>query len=151
VTLETLDEAAADRLAKNAGGKLLLVNVWATWCGPCVAELPELVTMNRMYRRRDFRLVTVSLDAPEQKDAALKVLREQHVAATNYILGFKDRDRFADLLDKQWQGPLPHTLLIAPGGKILYRKTGAIDPLEVKRAVVGYLGRTYAAKKPDKE
>jgi thiol-disulfide isomerase/thioredoxin len=150
-SLESLDEAGAARLAKNDGDKLLVVNVWATWCGPCVAELPELVTMNRMYRKRDFRLVTISMDEPEKKDAALKVLREQHVAATNYILAVKDRDKFADLLDKQWQGPLPHTLVIAPGGQILYRKTGALDPLEVRRAVVGHLGRTYASNRPAKE
>ena len=54
-----------------------------------------------------------------------------------------DRDKFAEALDKEWPGPVPYTLLIAPGGKVLYRKAGAIDPLEVKRAVVSYLGRTY--------
>jgi thiol-disulfide isomerase/thioredoxin len=143
VTLDTLDEAGVARLAKNATDKLLLVNVWATWCGPCVAELPEFVTMNRMYRRRPFRLVTISLDDPKNQEAALKVLQEKHVAATNYLQVLKDRDRFADLLDKEWPGPLPHTVLIAPGGKVLYRKTGAIDPLAVRRAIVGYLGRTY--------
>jgi hypothetical protein len=116
-----------------------------------VAELPEFVTMNRMYRHRGFRLVTLSMDEPDKKDAALKVLREQHVAAANYLVTVKDRDKFAELLDKDWPGPLPYTLLIAPGGKILYRKTGAIDPLEVKRAIVGQLGRTYASRKPVKK
>jgi thiol-disulfide isomerase/thioredoxin len=147
VALESLDEAGVARLAKNESDKLLLVNVWASWCGPCVQELPEFVTMNRMYRHRSFRLVTLSMDEPEKKDVALKVLREKHVAADNYILNIKDRDKFADVLDKDWTGPLPHTLLIAPGGKVLYRKTGAIDALAVKRAIVGHLGRTYAAKK----
>jgi peroxiredoxin len=147
ITLESLDEAGVAQLAKNDGDKLLLVNVWASWCGPCVQELPEFITMNRMYRRRAFRMVTISMDEPEKKDEAMKVLREKHVVAVNYILKIKDRDKFADLLDKKWTGPLPHTLLIAPGGKILYRKSGAIDALEVKRAIVAYLGRTYAAKK----
>jgi thiol-disulfide isomerase/thioredoxin len=143
VKLETLDEEGAARLVGNDTKKLLVVNVWATWCGPCVAELPELVTMNRMYRGRPFRLVTVSLDDPAKKEAALEVLRDKHVSCTNYLAAFKDRDKFADRLDKEWAGPLPHTLVIAPGGKVLYRKTGAIDPLELKRAIVGYLGRTY--------
>ena len=76
------------------------MNLWATWCGPCVAELPELVTMNRMYRRRNFQLVTISLDEPGKQDEALKVLKENHVAATNYILNSTDRDKFAEALDK---------------------------------------------------
>jgi peroxiredoxin len=150
VTLETINEAGVARLAKNNGDKLLLINVWATWCGPCVAELPELVTMNRMYRKRDFQLVTLSMDDPGTKDAALKVLREQHVAATNYIVNIRDRDKFAELLDKDWPGPLPHTMVIAPGGKVLYRKTGQVEPLEVKRAIVERLGRTYASRKDRK-
>jgi thiol-disulfide isomerase/thioredoxin len=143
VSLEALDEEGVAKLAKNDTKQLLVVNVWATWCGPCVAELPELVTINRMYRRRPFRLVTISLDDPAKKEEALKVLREKHVACANYVAAFKDRDKFADRLDKKWEGPLPYTLVIAPGGKVLYRKTGALDPLELKRAAVGYLGRTY--------
>ena len=143
VTLEPLDEARVAQLVKNDTKKLLLINVWATWCGPCVAELPEFVTMNRMYRGRPFQLVTISMDAPDKDEATLKVLREKHVSATNYRSAVKDRDRFADLLDKEWPGPVPYTLLIAPGGKVLYRKSGAVEPLAVKRAIVGYLGRTY--------
>ena len=143
VTLETIDEAGIGKLVKNDTKKLLLINVWASWCGPCVAELPEFVTMNRMYRRRPFQLITLSLDAPEKKEAALETLKEHHVAATNFLVTIPNRDKLADLLDKEWPGPVPYTLLIAPGGKVLYRKSGAIDPLEVKRAVVDYLGRTY--------
>jgi peroxiredoxin len=143
VQVNLLDEAAVARLAKNDTKKLLLVNVWATWCGPCIAEMPEFVTMNRMYRGRPFQLMTVSLDDPGKKDEVLEVLREKHVSATNYISDVKDRDKLADLLDKQWEGPLPHTLLIAPGGRVIYRKSGPIEPLEVKRAVVRHLGRTY--------
>jgi peroxiredoxin len=143
VKLDTLDESGVAQLAHNSTKKLLLVNVWATWCGPCVNELPEFVTMNRMYRGRPFQFVTLSLDDPVKKDEALRILREKHVAATNYLVTAKDRDRFGDLLDKEWPGPVPYTLLIAPGGKVIYRKTGAIEPLEVRRAIVGYLGRTY--------
>jgi peroxiredoxin len=143
VAIDTIDDAGAGRLAKNEGDKLTLVNLWATWCGPCVSELPELVDINRMYRKRKFQLVTVSLDEPEKKDDALKVLTENHVAMKNYILKTDSRDRFAEALDAQWPGAIPYTVLIAPGGKVLYRKTGAVDPLELRRAVVDYLGRTY--------
>lgn len=143
VTLEPIDVAGVAKLVKDGGPKLTLINVWASWCGPCVAELPEFVTMNRMYRGRPFRLVTISLDDLAKKDEALRVLQENHVAATNYILNSDDRDAFAEALDKNWPGPVPYTLLVAPGGKVLYRKAGAVEPLEVKRAIVGHLGRTY--------
>jgi peroxiredoxin len=143
VDLTPIDDAAVAKLAKNDTPNLLLVNLWATWCGPCVQELPELVTINRMYRGRKFKLVTISMDEPAKTDEALKVLKEKHVAATNHILHTDDRDHFAVALDKEWPGPLPYTILIAPGGKVVYRKVGAVDPLEVKRAIVGYLGSTY--------
>lgn len=54
-----------------------------------------------------------------------------------------DTQSAVDALDDQWQGALPYTLLVAPGGKIIYRKQGELDPLEVKHAIVGYLGRVY--------
>ncbi len=142
VSLETIDLPGVARLIKNDTKKLLLVNLWATWCGPCVAELPELVTMNRMYRGRNFQMVTISLDEPAKREDAARVLKENHVAATNYISSVDSRDQFAEALDQEWPGPVPYTLLVAPGGKIIYRKTGAIEPLELKRAIVGYLGRT---------
>ena len=143
VALDTIDEAALAKLVKNATNKLLVVNVWASWCGPCVAELPDFVTMNRMYRRRPFQMVTLSLDDPAKKPDALKILRDNHVSTANYIVTVANKDKLAEVLDKEWPGPVPYTLVIAPGGKVLYRKSGAIEPLEVKRAIVAFLGRTY--------
>jgi hypothetical protein len=69
------------------------------------------------------------------------------VAATNYFSTVESKDKLADLLDKEWQGPVPYTVVIAPGGKVLYRKSGPLEPLAVKRAVVDFLGRTYASRK----
>ena len=54
VALEPIDEAGIKELLQNNSGKLRLINIWATWCGPCVVEFPEFVTMNRMYRRKRF-------------------------------------------------------------------------------------------------
>jgi thiol-disulfide isomerase/thioredoxin len=143
VTLDRIDEAGVQKLAANDTKKLRVINVWATWCGPCVTELPEFVTMNRMYRRRDFELITISMDDPQKAAQALKTLTDLHVSSKNYHYTGDDRDKFAAALDAKWAGPLPHTVLIAPGGKVIYRKTGAIEPLEVKKIIADYLGRTY--------
>lgn len=145
VDVKPLDLAGVKQLAANDSKKFRLVNVWATWCGPCVIELPHLVEMNRMYRHRAFEFVTISMDEPEARDAALAKLKELKVAATNYIVDAPDRDRFMNTLDPEWPGPVPYTMLIAPGGKVVYRHTGQIDPLEVKKAIVSHIGRTYAS------
>jgi thiol-disulfide isomerase/thioredoxin len=146
VALKKLDKEALAKLAKNEGENLLLVNVWGTYCGPCLVELPELVNINRMFRQRKFQMVTISLDDPTEEKAALKALQDKYVSSTNYLSTMENRDRFADLLDKEWRGPLPHTVLIAPGGKVVYRKNGQLNALELRGAIVDYLGRTYASK-----
>jgi peroxiredoxin len=145
VELQSLDEATLAKLMANETDDLLVINLWATWCGPCVKELPEFVTINRMYRQRDFRLVTICVDEPEQREDALEVLRKNYVSCTNYFSTLADRDRLADLVDKQWQGPLPHTVVVAPGGGVIYRQSGEMKPLELRREIVKVLGRTYGA------
>lgn len=100
--------------------------------------------MHRMYRHRNLQVVTISLDDPDEQTAALKVLQEKKMSTLNFISKLPTQDKMADLLDKEWQGPLPYTVLIAPGGKILYRKQNSIDPLEVRTEIVKVLGRTYA-------
>ena len=146
VSLGTIDEDGVEQLAKNDTKNLRLVNVWATWCGPCVEEMSKLVTINRMYRKRRFELITISLDGAKDRDLALKYLTKEHVSATNYVFTSEDRDKLAEALDKKWPGPLPYTVLIAPGGKVIYRKLDIIDPLELKKAIVEKLGRTYASR-----
>jgi peroxiredoxin len=146
VELELIDQQALAQLVRNDTDKIRLINVWATWCIPCIVELPEFVTINRMYRRRNFELVTISADEPEIESRVLKVLEENHVAATNYLFDSSNRDQLFDSIDKQWEGALPYTILVAPGGKVVYRKHGDIDPQELKRAIVEQLGRTYATR-----
>jgi peroxiredoxin len=148
VTLNGIDADAVKKLAANDSKNLRLINVWATWCGPCVHEMPELLTINRMYRKRGLETVTISMDDAANKDAVLKYLTDHHLAFDNHIWSSDDKDALVNALDKNWQGPVPFTLLVAPGGKVLYRQTGEFDSLELKQAIVGYLGRTYSPTAP---
>jgi len=143
VTLDPADPPSIKALLKNDSGKLRLINVWATWCGPCVVEFPELVTIFRMYRGREFELVTVSADEPAKRDAALAFLKKQQASTKNYLFSVDNKYKLIDAVDPQWPGSLPYTLLVEQGGKILYRQTGEFDPLALKKAIVGHLGRYY--------
>jgi thiol-disulfide isomerase/thioredoxin len=145
VKLDTIDVAGLQALVKNSTDKLRLINVWATWCGPCVTEFPDLVDINRMYRRRDFEFITISADEPAKKDKALKFLQSQMASGTNYIFNIDDKYKLIEAVDPKWQGALPYTLVVQPGGKIIYAKEGPIDPAALKKAIVDdpAIGRYY--------
>ena len=145
VSLESVDAQGVRQLLANDSDKLRLVNIWATWCGPCIIEYPELVVIHRMYKDRDFEFVSLSADTPEKREDALKFLNRNHSAVRNLIFSEDDRYALIDAVDPEWDGALPYTLLVEPGGRVAYRKKGAIDPLELKRAIVDHpmIGRYY--------
>jgi thiol-disulfide isomerase/thioredoxin len=145
VRLDTLGEAGLRDLLKNHSDKLRLINVWATWCGPCVAEFPEFITMNRMYRQRDFEFISISADELAKEAKALQFLQKQQASGRNYIFSGDNKYNLIEAIDPNWQGALPYTLLVEPGGKIVFAREGAIDPFELKKAIVDnkYIGRYY--------
>jgi len=147
VVLKPIDAEAMTKLLGESQGKYRLVNVWATWCAPCIREIPEFVDLNRMYRRRSkFALMTVCLDDVNKSDHALKILREMYASTTNYIYSGDDKDALAEAIDPEWSGAVPFTVFIDPAGKVLYRHTDTIDPAEIRRLIVNHLGRTYASR-----
>lgn len=142
VTIADLGLEELKSIIKNDGINYTLINVWATWCGPCVVEFPSFVDMHRMYRNREFEMISISFDDPGRKQNALNFLVKKQASMKNYIIN-GDRYEFIEAIDKNWQGALPYTLLIAPGGKILYSKQGIIDALEMKRLTADSIGRIY--------
>jgi peroxiredoxin len=145
VSLDTVGMAGIRELVQNRGTKLRLINLWATWCVPCIEEFPELVTLNHMYRDRGFELVSISTDDSSAKFKALKFLEKQQSSSPNYIYTGDDKYKLIEAIDPKWQGALPYSLLIEPGGKIVYAHQGAIDPGELRRIIFDdpYMGRIY--------
>ena len=139
----TVKQVSADdlrALRRNSTGRLLLIDFWATWCGPCRQELPIFETMYRMYGHRAFDLVTVSINYPDEKPGVDKVLQAEHATSTNLILGSTDLYALLAAFDPEWNAAVPYTLLIRPDGTIAYKvqKTN-VDSLRLKRLILANL------------
>jgi peroxiredoxin len=158
VAVETIDPAGAAALARNDTQKLRLINVWATWCGPCVKEFPGLVSLSRRLSNRDFELITISVDDPKETNKVQQFLTRQHAAASNrlqrslknegrktnnYLFTGANTEALMKALDPEAAGPVPHTVVIAPGGRIIYRQAGEVDATELQGKVLAELGPYY--------
>ena len=123
-------------LRNNPTGKLLLVNFWATWCEPCVQEMPEIQTMYRMYGHRAFDVVTVSINYPDEQQGALDALTKLHATTRNLILGSTDLYGLLAAFDPGWNAAVPYSVLIRPNGQVVYKMQGEINPTELRRIII---------------
>lgn len=146
ITVEPIDEPGVKALLKNEeSGKLRLINVWATWCGPCMMEYPEFIVLQRMYGGRDFEFVSISADKPSVGDKVLKAMQEKQSAVKNYHFSQDDKYALIEAVDPNWNGALPYTILVEPNGKVVWSYQGDVDFLELKRAIVDHpmIGRYF--------
>jgi len=96
------------------GKKAILINIWATWCGPCVEEFPHIVTLGEKYSDR-LKVIFISADFAEDRQRAIQFLKEQGVSYTTYFKSGKDQP-FIEALSDEWSGALPFTKLLAKDG-----------------------------------
>jgi hypothetical protein len=95
--------------------------------------------------RRDFEFVSISADNPENKERALKFLKKAQSSGKNFLFNADDKYKLIEAVDPKWQGALPYTIVVEPGGNIAYAKQGIIDPKAMKKLIVEnkYMGRVY--------
>jgi thiol-disulfide isomerase/thioredoxin len=134
--------ASAETLSKlrhNPTGKLLLVNFYATWCGPCVTEFPDLMATNRMYRDRPFAFTTVSSNVPAEQPEVLAFLKKMNATTTNLLYGSDDTYAMQDAFDPNAGSAVPVSVLLSPRGDVLFHEQGEIDLMEIRRAILANL------------
>jgi peroxiredoxin len=154
VTVDMVDAAALKALRANNTDKVMLIHFWSTACAACMkrgeagrAMFFELESTYRMYRKRAFNLVTVSTDGPDNSAAVQAALKEEYASSPNKQFASADRTGLQAAWGEKWNASAPLTMVIAPGGEVLYRKEGTFDILEVRRIILaampdtsGYIG-----------
>lgn len=147
VTVDMVGAEDLKALRANKTDKVTLVRLWSTDCAACTADFFDLETTYRMYRRRAFDLVTISTDPPAKAPAVMDFLKKQYASSPNKQFASADRAALQAAFGEKWNLNAPLTMVLAPGGEVLYRKEGKIDILEVRRHILaampdtsGYIG-----------
>jgi thiol-disulfide isomerase/thioredoxin len=159
VEVELIDAKGVAALRKNDTKKVRLFNVWATWCGPCVKEFPELVATSRKFGLREFEFISISLDDPKTMSDVKTFLEKYNAVVPDkikpslkaegrkgnaYVFNESNTDGLIQALDPEWPGPIPHTLVVAPGGEVIYRHNGIVDGDELRAKILESMGRYFA-------
>ncbi|NGP89849.1 TlpA family protein disulfide reductase [Fodinibius halophilus] len=99
------------------GEKAVLINVWATWCAPCIEEFPEIVKLQRNYSE-ELKVIFISADFPNSRDKAKEFLKEQGVDWITYFKTGKD-EAFINTVSEKWTGALPFSKVIDINGNVV--------------------------------
>jgi peroxiredoxin len=143
VHVETVDAAGLKKLRVNPNGHVTLINFWATWCGSCVVEFSDLQDTYRMYSNRDFDLVTVSANMPDEEPSVLRFLQKKHATSRNLLFASDDTSTLQAAFDPAWQSAVPYTVVLGPDGKVIYKTLGSVDLLEMRRKILAAMPSDY--------
>ncbi|ADV81877.1 redoxin domain-containing protein [Terriglobus saanensis] len=143
VHVEPVSKAELAKLRTNPTHQMMLVDFWATWCGSCIVEFADLQDLLRMYGDREFSLVTVSANMPDEKASVLRLLEKKHATSRNLLFDSSDTAVLQTAFDPKWDSAVPYTVLLSGDGKVLYKKMGPVDLLELRRTILANLPSDY--------
>jgi len=115
--VESLDESGLKQLIARRNGKLLFLNLWATWCASCREEFPDLIKLVEQYSNSDVEFVGLSVDYPDEIEAKIiPFLKMNPVNFKIYVQDFKDEEDLIQFLNKDWSGAIPATFIFDSDG-----------------------------------
>jgi thiol-disulfide isomerase/thioredoxin len=118
LSVEPIDKAGLKKLIGERKGKILLLNIWATWCAPCVAEFPDLVKLSQISDTTATEVVAISADYPDEVDSKIiPFLKKLKVPFRVYVAQFAHQEDFINTVNRSWSGALPATLVYDSHGK----------------------------------
>lgn len=140
---EIIDSAGLKKLITANKGKPVLLNFWATWCGPCHSEFPELIAIDADYRKKGLVFNIVSVDNAGLLDSGVaEFLRQYKSTMNSYLIDLPNRREIAKSVRKiapQFRDVYPLTLLFDKDGRLVYQKLGKINEkllrLEIKKVL----------------
>ncbi len=138
--IEYIKVPELEKMLNNQENKLFIVNLWATWCAPCVKELPAFEKVAGEYDQSKVRFIMISLDFPSQVENQLKpFLKKNNISLDVSVMMDTDYNSWIDKVDPQWQGNIPSTLFVNNVKKSRYFHSGEITEQELRTIINKYL------------
>jgi thiol-disulfide isomerase/thioredoxin len=137
-SLTEVDGEALKKAVAGRKGKVVFVNMWATWCAPCVAEFPDVVKLYQKHHDKGLEVIAVSWDM--EAAPAIRFLDKQRAEFINLLKSPKQEDEaFAKVFDKEFVGALPASWLFDQKGKRVYYHMGKFDPVALDKLIASLL------------
>lgn len=131
VALDIYDFDGLESLLNKKDEKTYVVNFWATWCVPCVKELPHFEELNQKYKDEDVEVLLVSLDFPNQYDSKLKpFIQEKKLTSQVVALNDPDMNTWIPKVDESWSGAIPATVIYNKDFRKFFEKSFTLEELE---------------------
>ncbi|HEY4183601.1 MAG TPA: TlpA disulfide reductase family protein [Polyangia bacterium] len=128
-----VDIARLGEEMRKAKGRDLFVHLWASWCGPCLEELPVVDRFAREARARGATFISVSLDDIKRGAHVMDVLRQRAPSLTTFVARFDDPERFVAMFTTEWQGAIPALFAYDPQGHLRASVIGEIEPADIRK------------------
>ncbi len=139
-TIDYIKIPDLEKILANPENKLFVVNLWATWCPPCVAELPGFIKTAKDFDASKVKFVMISLDFPSQIQSELiPFLKKNNISIPISVMMDIDYNSWVTKIDADWQGDIPATLIFNNSRKIHYFHTGEITEPELRKLITRYL------------
>jgi thiol-disulfide isomerase/thioredoxin len=143
-----LDGAAIGARLRQARGRGLFVHVWASWCGPCLEELPTIDLFARAARARGGTFLSISLDDVRRAGHVADVLHQRAPSLTRIVARFDDPDRFMALFSHEWQGAIPALFAYDADGRLVASLLGEADVEDLDRLLEDLTAPVAAPRPP---
>jgi thiol-disulfide isomerase/thioredoxin len=135
-----MDLPAIKRALRGGRGHALLVHFWASWCAPCLEELPVMEKFAREMKPRGLEVLSLSLDDPERGGArAVNVLTEIAPSLTRFIVKVDDTDAFISTFDTRWEGAIPALFAYDSQGQLRGRLIGEATRRDLDNLVARFV------------
>ena len=131
IDLEIVDFNGLEKYLNTTTDITYVVNFWATWCAPCVKELPYFDTLNKIYAIKNVKVLLVSLDFPHLYETKLKpFIIDRKITSKVVVLNDKDSNLWIPKVHEDWSGAIPATLIFNKDARKFFEKTFTYKELE---------------------